>query len=198
MKTVLLLTLMIGMAFLTACTPQPPRTDPLTGIVNWSELPEAVKKQNPFSQSSLGIILSDNVEQQIKSYRGWLGSFNRGHYPQKELDILDFKTGATQMVQMLNRNFKKLMVTSDLNECIGMRLDYCAVLDWNREVDWTGFSAKTTLQLILLNSKAERLTSVKAASDWHHRSRKNNLAGYAASEEIALTRLEQELHKISP
>lgn len=197
MNTGYLLAIMIGMVMLTACAP-PPRTDPLTGIVNWSELHEAHDNSVPFKNSSLGLILSDNVEQQIKSFRESLGSFDRLFISQKELDTYDFKTGADQTVQMLRRNFRKLAVINDLNECIGRKLDYCAVLDWYREVDWSGYSAQTSLQLYLFNAKAERLAFIKATSGWHNQTEENNLAGYEISEELALSRLERELRKYSP
>lgn len=190
--------LMPVLLLLTACFPAiPPPVDPLNGITNWEQLPEAKSSQNRFSRSSLGIMLSDNVEQQIKAYREYMTPFARGMNSKKVADDFDFISGAREMVSMLRRNFRKLTVSNDLNECLADKLDYCAVIDWQREMGG-GPSYSTTLKLFLLNSKAERIAVLNENSGWHSNGFFDDVTeGLEMSEKDVISKLEKKLQLIS-
>jgi len=187
--------LLIGMLFLTACFPaRPIPTDPLTGIGIWDKLPAYKGKTKQFSQSSLGIILSDNVEQRIRSYQDW----GKNMKDQKGRDNVNFTSGVSSTTSMLRRNFNTLAVVHDLNECNSMKLDYCAVLDWDRETTW-GPAYKTSLQLFLLNAQAEKIAIFEGISEWRKdRIMDSEASGIVDSEKEALSKLETALRKFSP
>lgn len=195
MKRIGQIVMITGMLFLAACFPshQVP-VDPLSGIVAWDQLPESRRNMKRFSQSSLGIILSDNVERQVKDYQDW----GKGIENQKGRDNVNFTTGVNKLADTLRRNFRKLVVVNDLNECIGKKLDYCAVIDWDREISW-GPSYRTSLQIFMLNSHAEKIAVIKGISDWSRNySMDREGKGIENSEKDALAQLEKGLKEISP